>query len=108
MKKTLLAFIMSVISVSSFSKGSSKVNEDGSSSAVGACMVQVDDAGAIRFINVNYIRSLEIIKDNNYNTTSYSAESIPRIVMVKMASNYSARSVYPIMYSTEAQAKAAK
>lgn len=105
MKKILIALMVSVVSVASFAKSSSKVNEEASVASVGACMVQVDDAGATRFINVNYIRSLEIIKDEKYN--AYPAESNPRIMIVRMASNYGARSSYPIMYPTEAQAKAA-
>ncbi|NCQ51832.1 hypothetical protein GW796_08055 [archaeon] len=65
-----------------FAKGSSPVENN--VSFVGTCMVQVSDANATRFFNVNYIRTIEIVRKNTYDTVDTS------VVTIRMASNYSA------------------
>ncbi len=102
MKTSLIGILIAVSSFGAIAKGSSHVKKDdamGNSSV--ACMIQVDDASASRFINVNYIRAVEIVRADKYE------EANPRVVTIRMASNYAAKSSYSIMYPTEDAAKQA-
>lgn len=99
MKKIIVGVLIAVCGMSAFAKGSSSI--DDSTNVVGACMIQVDDSTASRFVNVNYIRTIEIVRKDKY------GDENPRMVTLQMASNYSARSSYSILYPTEEAAKQA-
>jgi hypothetical protein len=105
MKKVLVSAMLCVASMSVFAKGSSHVQDGADVGNMGACMVQVDDAGSSRFINVNYIRAIEIIKDEKYN--NYNTPADPKVVLIRMASNYSNRSFYGIAYPSQEEANKA-
>ncbi len=100
MKKIIVAALVSILSFSVFAKGSSHVN-DSSTGVVGSCLVRVDDANSMRYINVAYIRAVEILKSDTYETAN------PSVVSIRMASNYSARSVYSVNYGSPEKAIAA-
>ena len=102
MKKSLIGILIAINSFSAIAKGSSHVqNYDTVSNKNTACMIQVDDATASRYVNVNYIRSVEIVHIDKYEDTN------PRIVTIRMASNYGNKSGYSIIYPTEDAAKQA-
>ncbi len=96
MKKSLIGILIAVSSFSALAKG-----YDSTSNNNAACMIQVDDANASRYVNVNYIRSVEIVRADKYE------EPNPRVVNIRMASNYANKSNYAIMYPTEDAAKQA-
>lgn len=102
MKKSLIGILIAVSSFSALAKGPSHVQKDDSiNKNSAACMIQVDDAKASRYVNVNYIRSVEIVRAHEYE------EPNPRVVTIRMASNYSNKRSYAIMYPTEDAAKQA-
>ncbi len=101
MKNALVGLLIVVSSLGAIAKASSHVKDDGVSKNVSACMIQVDDASASRFINVNYIRAVEIVRADKYEEVN------PRVVIIRMASNYAAKSSCSIMYATEDAAKQA-
>ncbi len=68
--------------------------------AQGSCMVALSDAKVLRFVNVNYIRAVEVSLQSGARE-----ESQPNMLVVRMSSNYAARSSYVIEY---ASAKAAQ
>jgi hypothetical protein len=90
--------VISLLTMNTFAKGSShpKVSEDVGLSRVGACMIQLDDANTSRFLNVNYIRSIEVADKDAKNPK----ERIMRVVM--MGNAYP--SAYLILYTSKEQA----
>jgi hypothetical protein len=95
--KILIAIMCMAISATVSAKGSSHVQDGDESKAIGSCMVKVDDANTVRFLNVNYIRAIEIVKGE-------SREADPKVVVIRMGSNYNNRSSYAIAYASEQKA----
>jgi len=93
MKKLFLLLAISVVG-----SVSAKGYDGSTNGVVGSCMVKVDDENTRRFLNVAYIRSIEIEIKDEYNKAK------PNIVIIKMASNYAAKTSYSINYGTEAKA----
>lgn len=91
MKKTI-SFFCILLATSSFAKSNSYQQESNDVFFNGTCIVQIDDAYTTRFVNVNYIRTIEISNQNK------DKKANEQVLNINMASNYSAQSSYSIAY----------
>lgn len=91
MNKLLAGLFLSFVSAGSYAKVSSN---DYSSAPSSSCMVRVSDEKTSRFINIAYIRTIELASNEN-------------ILTVFMASNFYAKRSYLMSYKTHSDAKQA-
>ena len=94
--------IATILSFGAIAKGSSYAHDDGKPGQKSVnCMVDISNVNTTRFVNVSYVRSIDLSSKND------DSNGIKSVLNIRMASNYGATSHYAIDYFNEARAQEA-
>lgn len=97
----ILVFILSALGINAYA-GTSSNSVDSLPNRNQNCFVEFSDTNVIRYINISYIRSVDLTAEEYKDATS------PKIIVnLRMASNYANKSVYSVNYGNEQAAKEA-